>query len=190
MARLAIFAALVITYCGLSTGCCCCSDFMKGFNEGFQKGIKKAQEEQEAERRRQEEAAKKAAEQNKTTDKIAKGTFEYTVRSGQFMRDGQALAVGSSGTGAARNNPAMSNQPKTGPIPGGEWRVTNVRKDPKGGEPIIDIQFTTGPAPGRAGENFTVHPENTPTSGESGIAAPRHLRDMMQRDNVIRVDAK
>ena len=194
MLRVAVFALLAVAYCGIHSGCCCCTNFMKGFNKGFQEGLQKAQKQQEEERRRAEEQQKKIIEQqNKDKDKKdGQGTFDYAVRTGQFMLGNLALGVGSSGIGAARNNPALVNQPKTGPIPGGEWRVSGKRNDPKTGEPIIDMQFFNGVnVKGRIpGENFTIHAENSPNAGESGIAAPRHVRDQIQVGNMIRVDSK
>jgi hypothetical protein len=118
-------------------------------------------------------------------DKIAKdkdraanppGEFVYNQRTGQLTRDNQLVGMGFSGTGAARNNPALQNQPKTGPIPAGEWRIALRVKDFKTGEPLFHLHQLTNP-PVRFGEPFTIHADTRPNAGESGIAMPRNVRD-------------
>jgi hypothetical protein len=176
---------------------------MKGFNKGFNQELQRAQQAQQAaeeQRRLAEQQQQKILEQQKNLDKQNKekkdagqGTFDYIVRTGQFTLNNQPIGVGFSGVGAARNNPALFNQLKTGPIPAGTWRVSARRDDPKTGEPIIDLQLFTGAhVKGRMpnGENFTIHPENSPNAGESGIAAPRNVRDQLQVGNLIRVDTR
>jgi hypothetical protein len=193
MFRVAVFAVLVMAYCGISSGCCCCSDFMKGFNKGFQQGLQKAQKQAEEDRRRAEEDQKKLIEQqNKDKNNPEKTSFEFIVRTGQFTLNNQPIGQGFSGTGAARNNPDLVAQPKTGPIPVGTWRVSAKRPDAKTGEPTIDLQFFNGVnVKGRIpGENFTIHPENGPNAGQSGIAAPRNVRDQFQVGNMLRVNSQ
>jgi hypothetical protein len=45
----------------------------------------------------------------------------YEQLTGRMLRDGVLTWVGYSGHGEGRNNPAMENIPKTGPIPKGEY---------------------------------------------------------------------
>jgi hypothetical protein len=129
-------------------------------------------------------------------DKVAKdkdnpanppaGDFVYSVRTGQLTLDNQLLGIGFSGVGAARNNPALQNQPKTGPIPVGEWRIATRVKDIKTGEPALHLHQLMNP-PVRFGEIFTIHADTRPNAGESGIAMPRNVRDAIKIGNFTKL---
>ena len=40
------------------------------------------------------------------------------------------------------------------------------------------------------GETFTIHPESAVNAGESGIAAPRNVREQLQVGNLVRIDTR
>jgi hypothetical protein len=164
---------------------------MKGFKKGFQQGLQKAQREAEEEKRIALQEEQKLIEQQ-NRDNAGKNTFDYNVRTGQFKLNNQPIGMGFSGTGAGRNNPDLVAQLKTGPIPGGDWRVSGRRTEPKTGEPIVELEFFNGNnVKGRMpGESFTIHAENSANAGQSGIAAPRNVRDQLQVGNMLRVDSR
>jgi len=114
-------------------------------------------------------------------DKVNPGArdYVYNQRTGQLTLDNQVIGTGFSGTGAAKNNPALQKQKKIGPIPVGEWRVAGRRNDANTAEPILELQFFNGiKIAGRMpSEAFTIHSDNAPNAGESGIAMPRHDPD-------------
>lgn len=114
------------------------------------------------------------------------GDYVYNVRTGQLTLDNQVVGVGFSGTAAARNNPALQNQAKTGPIPVGEWRIAVRINDFQTGEPILHLHPLMNP-PVRFGETFTIHADTSPTAGQSGIAMPRNVRDAIKIGSKLRV---
>jgi hypothetical protein len=158
MLRFALLAVVVIGQVSLSTGCCCCTDFMKGFRQGFDAELKRQQELDrlelaELERQRAEEERKAAEERQKIADlekkkgdnladpfkdqnpddepkmpKLGKQRHTFSQSTGEIKQGDKLLGVGYSGIGAARNNPAMQAQ-ANGPIPLGEYRITQRTKD-------------------------------------------------------------
>jgi hypothetical protein len=124
------------------------------------------------------------------TADASKTIYTFKLRTGEFSLNDKVIAKGFSGTGAARNNPDMMDQLKTGPILHFWWQVV-ARNNDAAGEPILTLDLLTG---GRVkgrypGETFTIHPENGPTAGESGIALPRNARDMLEVGNIVKVDS-
>jgi hypothetical protein len=108
--------------------------------------------------------------------------YTYFHNTGQFKAGDQVIATGFSGTGEAKNDPWSYKEKVTGVIPLGDWKVDRRRTDAKTGEPVFDLHlFTGGHVKGRIpGENFTIHADNAPNAGESGIALPRQARDAIQ----------
>jgi hypothetical protein len=108
--------------------------------------------------------------------------YQYNQNTGELKRGGQVIGTGFSGTGEAKNDPRSYKERTNGVIPTGDWRVERRRVDPKTGEPILDLaHFTGGHVAGRIpGENFTIHADDSPNAGESGIAMPRNVRDAIQ----------
>jgi hypothetical protein len=109
--------------------------------------------------------------------------YVYNQRTGQLLLNNQVIGAGYSGKGAAKNNPAMQNTPKVGPIPAGEYRIAFRRNDFKTNEPIIDLHPLGINVPGRIpGEFFNIHADSNPpgNAGESGIVMPRNVREMIE----------
>jgi hypothetical protein len=129
---------------------------------------------------------KVAKDKDKPAKPPAAGEYVYNLRTGQLTLDNQLIGVGFSGTGAAKNNPALQNQATTGPIPAGEWRMLKPVKDFKTGEPIIAMHHLMNP-PVRFGERFTLHPDTRINAGASGIAMPRNVCDALKIGNNTRL---
>ena len=108
--------------------------------------------------------------------------WKYDQSSGELTYNGGHVATGYSGRDWGKNNPSAQAAPGIGPIPAGEWRIAGKRKDFKTGEAILDLFFLTGTnVPGRTpGEFFTMHSDTSPVAGESGIAMPANVRDMIE----------
>jgi hypothetical protein len=108
--------------------------------------------------------------------------YRYNQNTGELRSGDKVLGTGFSGKGEAKNDPESFKERITGVIPTGDWQVDRRREDPKTGEPILDLHlFTGGHVNGRMpGENFTMHPDNVPNAGESGIAMPRHVREAIE----------
>jgi hypothetical protein len=242
MYRLLAFALAVVSYTALSSGCCCCSNFAKGFNQGIQQAAEQqrqiAEQQQRAfaeqQKRVLEEQQKLIEQQNKAIvdpfkdkgipvdpfkDKKADPfkdknvdpfkdknapfkdkknvqgdgvpRFVFMVKTGQWSLNNQPLGNGFTGKGAFRNSPSSSKMSRTGAMWQSDWRISNKRTDPTTKEPILDLRLENGnPPKSRAGESITIHAENSPTAGESGIAAPRNVRDIMQVGDLIVIDTK
>jgi hypothetical protein len=114
--------------------------------------------------------------------------YRYSQNTGQLKFGDQLTGTGFSGKGAARNNPESYKERLVGIIPVGDWKVERRRIDPKTGQPVIDLSlFTGGHVAGRTpvGENFTIHPDNGPNAGESGIAMPVNAINAIQVQNGV-----
>jgi hypothetical protein len=110
-----------------------------------------------------------------------KKEYVYSQTTGQLKLGNEVIGTGYSGRGAAKNNPGMQNQPKTGPIPAGPFTIMTRRNDPQTGEPIIET-LPTAPSNARGrfpGESFRIRCEsNPPGMGDAGdIVLPRAAID-------------
>lgn len=50
-------------------------------------------------------------------------TWQYQQSTGRLTKDGKLIAIGYSGHGAGKNNPALEHVRATGPIPRGRWKI-------------------------------------------------------------------
>jgi hypothetical protein len=114
--------------------------------------------------------------------------YRYSQNTGQLKHGNELIGAGFSGKGAARNNPESYKEHLVGIIPVGDWKVERRRIDPKTGQPVIDLSlFTGGHVAGRTpvGETFTIHPDNSASAGESGIAMPANAINAIQVQNGV-----
>lgn len=126
----------------------------------------------------------------------AKGLVPRTVPSGwvwdqsdgRLYRNGKSVAVGYSGKGAARNNPAMQNVRATGPIPQGKWFIGKPKRSARTGPHVMDLTPDGHDAFGRSA--FQIHGDNATGTASSGcIILPRAIREMISNsgDNRLTV---
>ena len=59
-------------------------------------------------------------------------SWEYRQGSGNLYHNGQLVANGYSGHGAAKNQPDLENQPFEGPIPRGRYTIGQAETTGKG----------------------------------------------------------
>ncbi len=83
----------------------------------------------------------------------------YDAATGQWSWNGQLWGSGYSGNGAGLNNPDMSNVPDVGPIPAGNWSISEPFTDPEKGPIVMALTAAAGTETfGRSG--FLVHGDN------------------------------
>lgn len=64
----------------------------------------------------------------------------YEQRTGRwFAQDGTLLGTGWAGQGAGKNNPAMQNVAKTGPLPCGVYTIEQPHDDPHTGKYTMNL---------------------------------------------------
>ena len=131
-------------------------------------------------------------------------SFKYKQSTGEmFYPDGSLLALGYSGAGEGKNNPAMQNVAKVGPIPEGRYEIILIRDgsgalcDYKGKKaPVLHLMPQEGNQMfGRAG--FLIHGDSVGapgTASEGCIILPHGARVLMarmvnERDDVLQVIA-
>lgn len=98
---------------------------------------------------------------------------------GELRRDGARIARGYAGKGTGKNNPAMQNVRRTGPIPQGRWRLTGVHNSPHTGPfTIILVPEAETETFGRSA--FRIHGDSIRapgTASEGCIILPRAVRE-------------
>lgn len=52
--------------------------------------------------------------------------WTYEQSTGRLLRNGQQVAIGYSGAGEGKNNPAAQDEACVGPIPRGQWRIGSL----------------------------------------------------------------
>jgi hypothetical protein len=117
-----------------------------------------------------------AEKQEKPVDK-----WTWDQSSGTLSRNGQVVGRGYAGHGAGKNNPAMQDSVKVGPIPAGLWRMVGVKDSPKTGPFTIVLE----PEPGTntlGRSEFRVHGDSRKapgTASEGCIILDRATRDKL-----------
>ena len=102
---------------------------------------------------------------------------------GALYLDGQRLAVGYSGRGAGRNNPAMEGVRATGPIPAGKWRIGKPRRSARTGPHVMDLFPIGHDAKGRSA--FQIHGDNARGDASSGcIILPLSFRQRISNSGL------
>jgi uncharacterized protein (TIGR03067 family) len=69
--------------------------------------------------------------------------YVYSQSTGKLTLDDQVVCLGSSGKGAAKNDPSKQAD-RDGPIPIGEYMLTGFREDPKLGGKYMDLMPVAG----------------------------------------------
>lgn len=109
--------------------------------------------------------------------------FTYIQTNGNFTREGQFLTTGYSGFGEGKNHPAFEAVPDIGPIPRGEYDVS----EPFDSETHGPLCFRLTPKPGtdthgRAG--FLIHGDSFHQPGQAShgcIILDRPTREKIAR---------
>jgi hypothetical protein len=107
---------------------------------------------------------------------------------GRLYRNNKSIAVGYSGKGLGRNNPAMESIKATGPLPAGQWFIGKPRRSAATGPHAMDLRPNGHDAHGRSA--FQIHGDNATGTASSGcIILPRAIREMISNsgDNALTV---
>ena len=110
--------------------------------------------------------------------------WTYSQSSGALSRDGVEIAVGYSGYGEGKNNPAMQAVHDVGPIPRGRWQLCPVQCvhtiGPHG--PFV-IPLMAGAGTNTHGrDGFLIHGDSSSHPGAAShgcIILPRAIREEM-----------
>lgn len=102
--------------------------------------------------------------------------WSWVQAEGALYRDGKRVAVGYSGRGEGRNNPALQHVRATGPIPAGRYRIAKPRTSSQTGPFVLDLTPIGHDALGRSA--FQIHGDNATGTASSGcIILPRAVRE-------------
>lgn len=102
--------------------------------------------------------------------------WAWVQAEGALYRDGKRVAVGYSGRGEGRNNPALQHVRATGPIPAGRYRIGAPRTSARTGPFVLDLTPSGHDALGRTA--FQIHGDNARGDASSGcIVLPRAVRE-------------
>jgi len=113
----------------------------------------------------------------KPTKTAAKWTWDQSA--GSLAWEGKVIAFGYAGKGKGKNNPDMQDVRKTGPIPRGLWRMTDVKNSPNTG-PFTIVLVPEKGTDARGRSEFRVHGDNkTGTASEGCIILGRPVRDRL-----------
>jgi hypothetical protein len=122
---------------------------------------------------------------------LEKKEYVYSQRNGRLTLGNDTIGTGYSGRGEARNNPAMQNQPKVGPISTGVYVIMGRDFDPNTREPSIEIwPVPPGNSAGRfPAEMFRIRCEtNPPDGGAAGdIVLPRAAIDRIETRGRLKI---
>jgi hypothetical protein len=105
-----------------------------------------------------------------------KARWVWDQSSGTMAWDGNVFARGYAGKGAGKNNPAMQGVKKTGPIPRGLWRMTDVTAS-KG--PVTIVLEPEGHTNTLGRSAFRIHGDNRQgnfSASEGCIILPKPAR--------------
>jgi hypothetical protein len=113
--------------------------------------------------------------------------YVYSQRTGELKVGNDVLGKGFSGTGAGRNNPAMQNQPKVGPIPVGDYGI--VGKGPVGkGKAPNETMIRLLPIAGASNTFGRFGPEPFAITPDTGINAASEV--VMPREVIERIEVR
>jgi hypothetical protein len=108
--------------------------------------------------------------------------WTYEQQTGELQQDGKPVAMGYSGSGAGKNNPAFESIPNVGPIPAGNWTISGPPVDTSSHGPFV---LHLEPAAetetfGRSG--FLMHGDSKEHPGcasEGCVILPRPVREQV-----------
>ena len=105
-------------------------------------------------------------------------------RAGEMTRDGALYARGYAGNGRGKNNPAMQNVPRVGPLPLGIYRMAGTKNDPHTGPFTIILEPLDGNEMfGRSA--FRIHGDSVSSPGNASegciCISPRSPREGIYR---------
>ena len=104
--------------------------------------------------------------------------WNYSQTTGTLTRGGQFVAVGYSGAGTGRNNPAEQAVPNVGPIPQGSYNIGPPFDAAKQGPCVMRLTPVGHNALGRSG--FLIHGDNPTHDASTGcIILPSEIRDLI-----------
>lgn len=107
--------------------------------------------------------------------------WEFTITNGTLSTNRRPIAVGYSGHGADKNNPAAQNVPDCGPIPPGQYQIGPAQTNPTLGPFAMPLTpDPTNDMHGRSG--FWIHGDNARHPGNSSagcIVLQRPARMML-----------
>jgi hypothetical protein len=92
--------------------------------------------------------------------------WTYSQSSGKLTRDGKLIAIGYSGAGAGRNNPAEQAVRNVGPIPQGRYAIGAEFDAPVQGPCTMRLSPEGHDALGRDG--FLIHGDNSAHDASTG----------------------
>lgn len=102
--------------------------------------------------------------------------WQYDQSSGELSYNGNIIATGYAGKGAAKNDPAKENIPFQGPIPKGKYTIGPVYAHKTLGPVVMNLDPVGHNALGRT--LFRIHGDNsTSTASEGCIIMPRFARE-------------
>ena len=108
-------------------------------------------------------------------------TWKYEQETGQLSQNGADVAIGYSGAGNGKNNPAMQDVQKIGPIPRGTYTIGEPHDTPTHGPYVL--RLTPDPENemhGRSG--FLIHGDSKEHPGQASegcIIMPRNIREQV-----------
>ena len=108
--------------------------------------------------------------------------WTYAQKTGELQQDGKHIAVGYSGAGAGKNNPAMESVRDVGPIPCGDWTIVGPPVDtPDHGLYVLKLQPNAETDTfGRTG--FLMHGDSKESPGCAShgcVIMPRAVREQV-----------
>lgn len=108
-------------------------------------------------------------------------TWRYEQESGQLSQNGADVAIGYSGAGNGKNNPAMQDAQKIGPIPKGVYTIGEPHDTPTHGPYVL--RLTPDPSNEMCGRSgFLIHGDSVKapgTASEGCIIMPRWVREQV-----------
>jgi hypothetical protein len=133
---------------------------------------------------------KKNEEENSACD-IQALAWTYAQKTGELQQDGTPVAIGYSGSGAGKNNPAMEHVRDVGPIPQGEWTIAGPPVDtPQHGPYVLTLKPAADTQTfGRSG--FLLHGDSKESPGcasQGCVIMPRSVREQVWKSGDVELE--
>jgi hypothetical protein len=106
--------------------------------------------------------------------------WTWRQNDGALIREEKVVAFGYSGNGEGKNNPLMQAAVAVGPIPEGEWSITEMIAHYGTHGPFVLRLEPKGDALGRAG--FLIHGDSISNPGTASLGCiilPRTIRELV-----------
>ena len=108
-------------------------------------------------------------------------TWKYEQESGQLSQNGADVAIGYSGAGNGKNNPAMQDVPRIGPIPRGFYTITEPHDTTTHGPYVLGLTpDSENDMHGRSA--FLIHGDSVKAPGTASLGCiimPRKVREQV-----------